>query len=210
MLMSERRSPWGRRRGRIGNATLILGGAAVCLALAACSNGEAETRRARTAETSSSVAAPATKPAETAIGVEPGNGMLNIDKISGEWRVAHVGVLVSGPVQALGIDDPTFMGRTIRIAADRLSWEPPGPRQADADTSSCDSPSLMLSGENLEHAIGVETLPLGISPDMLSHPAFDVTCAGEGDSAYATVSVLPDGRMIMTWLDGALLVLTRH
>lgn len=186
---------------------LILGGV-VCLALAACSNGEAETRGAPASDTSSSVPISETRPAESA--VEPGNGMLTIDRISGEWRVASVGVLVSGPVQALGIDDPTFMGRTIRISADQWSWGPAGVGQAGADASSCGGPSLMLSGENLEHALGVEAPPLGIAPDMLSHPAFDVMCAGGGDSAYATVSLLPDGRMIMTWLDGALLVLTRR
>lgn len=100
--------------------------------------------------------------------------------LGGVWRVEHVS-LAAGPVQALVVDDPAYMGAVLEVSPTKLVWRPGAATGELSDT--CDGPAIAADGVRCVSG------------------AF-----GPPGSRLATEA---DGRISLGWYDGAILHLAR-
>lgn len=122
----------------------------------------------------------------------------------GSWHVAGVAVSDSG-VQALGGDDPSFMGRRLSFNHDQLAWK----ASANSTEDVCKGPVFHklppISGAELEpqlHKLGIEKAV-----------RYSVECKsgswGPFDKETPAFFLAQDGSLALSWYDGGLLKLVR-
>ncbi|AKF52680.1 hypothetical protein PsyrH_19720 [Pseudomonas syringae pv. syringae HS191] len=130
---------------------------------------------------------------------QPGESVLY-----GSWHVAGVAVSDSG-VQALGDDDPSFMGRRLSFNHDQLAWK----ASANSTEDVCKGPVFHklppISGAELEpqlHKLGIEKAV-----------RYSVECKsgswGPFDKETPAFFLAQDGSLALSWYDGGLLKLVR-
>ncbi len=122
----------------------------------------------------------------------------------GSWHVAGVAVSDSG-VQALGDDDPSFMGRRLSFSHDQLAWK----ASTDSTEDVCKGPVFhelpAMTGAELEpqlHKLGIEKAV-----------RYSVECKsgswGPFDKETPAFFLAQDGALALSWYDGGLLKLVR-
>lgn len=122
----------------------------------------------------------------------------------GSWHVAGVAVSDSG-VQALGDDDPSFMGRRLNFNHDQLAWK----ASTDSTEDVCKGPVFhklpAMTGAELEpqlHKLGIEKAV-----------RYSVECTsgswGPFDKETPAFFLAQDGSLALSWYDGGLLKLVR-
>lgn len=135
--------------------------------------------------------------------------------LGGAWRVAGVAVMPTD-VQALGPDDPSLMGARVLVSADAITWlgRPGDPDDGDR----CEGPvTQRLTGASrarLLDRMASSLIDLGLDPAELSDP-HAVECLSNGAlgpqaAGGALLLIDPEGHLVMSWYDGAVLLLKRE
>lgn len=177
----------------------------LALTLAACSGGSSSANEQANAARPAPVA-------NAAAPLDPAASRIDFAGLAGQWKVVGVAVAESG-VQALAKDDPAYMGQLLDIAAERLSWVK-GKAAAGATLSDqCDGPVTArqtgAAAQDYERQFAAQTKALHIAqPDPHAVECDDGQWGPEA-AGGAIILPAPDGRIAMSWYDGAMLLLQK-
>ncbi|MCI4592606.1 hypothetical protein MOK15_21350 [Sphingobium sp. BYY-5] len=188
------------------------------LALAACGGAAPDANQAQPAKADDpptrQQAAPV--PGNAANAAAPADlaaSRIDFAALAGRWKVT--GVVVGGGVQALIANDPAYMGQLLDIGPDRLAWANAGPDQKGATLSDrCDGPvTARQSGaaaQDYDRQFAAQ-----LSDLKISHPdphAVECDTGQWGPNAAGGAVLFPagEGRIAMSWYDGAVLLIERQ
>ncbi|WP_311267654.1 hypothetical protein [Sphingobium sp. WCS2017Hpa-17] len=177
----------------------------IALTLAACGSGPSSANE----QADAALPAPATNAAPP---LDPAASRIDFATMAGRWKVVGVAV-PEGGVQALVKDDPAYMGRLLDISAERLMWVG-GKDIAGATLSDqCDGPVTArqtgAAAQDYAQQFAAQTKALHIDrPDPHAVECDDGQWGPEA-SGGAIILSAPDGRIAMSWYDGAMLLLAK-
>ncbi|WP_168400904.1 hypothetical protein [Erwinia amylovora] len=118
--------------------------------------------------------------------------------LQGTWQIEAVKV-VDSPVQAVGDDDPRYMGAEVTFSADKIVWTKGTPqRQIDPTIDDCQHKPTLT-------AIGINDPEQGYQVTG----GFNVRCGAEPWGPGAVVTLPQKGKMTLYWYDGAILLLKK-
>lgn len=152
-------------------------------------------------------------PATTAAALpDPAASRIDFAALAGRWKVVGVAVAAGG-AQALVRDDPAYMGRVLDISEARLNWMKDKAMAGATLSDRCDGPVTArqtgAAAQDYAQQFAAQTQALHIDrPDPHA-----VECdAGQWGPEAAGGAILlpaPDGRIAMSWYDGAMLLLQK-
>ena len=140
-----------------------------------------------------------------------------IREIAGQWTVEKLWVDTSG-VTAYTLDDPAALGSVMTITPDKISWTKAASDQFTADDI-CGGPApVLIRGAPQAKATGAPMAGalayFGIPKNELG-PVHEMGCLESGNwgpeaAGGSNFYLASGGRMVMSWYDGAVLLLKRR
>ena len=143
---------------------------------------------------------------------------IEIKQLAGTWKIMRLWVDTSG-ISAWGLDDPSAIGSMLTISPESAHWSyPASDRFIGMDICTTSAPIILK--ENMgafavpNESVSAATTYFGIPVSQLS-PTYKMTWSDSSPNDSTSTSannftLTADGRMVMIWYDGAILLLKRQ
>lgn len=177
----------------------------IALTVAACSGGPSS------ANEQANTTPPATA-TNTVATLDPAASRIDFATLAGRWKVVGVAVPKSG-VQALAKDDPAYMGQLLDISVEQLIWVRGENVKGATLSDRCDGPvtARQTGAAAQDYAQQFAAQAKALHIDQPDPHAVECEDGQWGPEAAGGVIILPgpDGRIAMSWYDGAMLLLQK-
>ena len=147
--------------------------------------------------------------------------VIGIKQLTGTWKIVRLWVDTSG-ISAWGLDDPEALGSMLTISPESIHWSyPASERFVGMDICTSSAPIISkanMNGREFEEesraSLTAAATYFGISAEQLG-PTYSMTCAesdqnSPNDTEARDFTLTQDGRMVIPWYDGAILLLKRQ
>ena len=180
--------------------------------LAACGGPSPANSQAAMVEKPSNVAVAAPTARRDSPAADPAASGIDFAALAGRWTVMGVAVGDHG-VQALAKDDPAYIGRKLEIHGDHLAWSPGQSASAANLSDRCDDPVTArqtgAAAQDYDRQFASQLATFKIDAPQPHAVECDSGQWGPEAAGGAILFPAPDGRIAMSWYDGAMLLLEK-